>query len=184
MKFTELELSGAYLIEVEPVADERGFFARSFCDREFAERGLETRFVQQSISHNTRRGTLRGVHFQREPHTETKLVRCITGSLYDLIVDLRPESPTFRRWQAVELSARNRAMLYIPAGFGHGFQTLEDDTDVFYEISAYYAPTAASGMRWDDEAFAFEWPLPVAVISERDQSYPLSSSPQVTSSQA
>ena len=171
MRFLDTELAGALIIDVDLVEDERGFFARTLCHRDFHERGLHTEYVQQSISHNRRRGGLRGVHFQTDPHAETKLVRCIAGSLYDLIVDLRPKSPTFGRWQAFELTARNRRMLYIPEGFGHGFQTLEDDTDVFYQMSAYYDSSAAGGVRWDDPFFAFEWPCEVTAISARDQTY-------------
>ena len=172
MRFEETKLCGAWLIEAEPAHDERGFFARTFCSREYAKRGLTTQFVQNSTSHSNARGTLRGMHFQRAPHAEVKVVSCLRGALWDVIIDLRPESPTYRRWQGFELSAANQRQLYIPAGFAHGFQTLCDDTRAGYLISAFYVPEAAAGVRYDDPAFAIEWPLPVSVISEKDRSWP------------
>src|SRR5712692_1495193 len=171
MKFIETELKGAYVIEPERIEDERGFFARTFCEREFAAHGLETRFVQYSISFNRRKGTLRGVHYQAPPREEAKLVRCTLGAIYDVIIDLRPASPTFKRWISAELSARNRRMLYVPQGFAHGFQSLEDETELFYQISAYYAPESARGVRWNDPAFGIVWPVPDVICSERDFSY-------------
>lgn len=172
MRFQETRLCGAWLIEPEPQRDERGFFARTFCAREYAERSLATRFVQNSTSHSVARGTLRGMHFQRAPHGEVKVVSCLRGAIWDVIVDLRPESPTYRRWQGFELTGENRSQLYVPAGFAHGFQTLRDDTEVGYLISAFYAPAAATGVRYDDPAFAIDWPLPVASISEKDRAWP------------
>jgi dTDP-4-dehydrorhamnose 3,5-epimerase len=172
MIFSETALPGAVVIELERVADERGFFARSFCAREFAAHGLDARVAQCNISFNRVKGTLRGLHFQRPPHAEAKLVRCTAGRVYDVIVDLRPDSPAFCRHVAIELSARNRTMLYVPQGVAHGFQTLEDESEVFYQMSAPYERDAAAGVRWDDAAFAIAWPLAVSVVSARDRSYP------------
>jgi dTDP-4-dehydrorhamnose 3,5-epimerase len=173
MRFTEqTELQGAWLVDPVPARDERGSFSRLFCAREFADRGLETQFVQHSVSRSHSRGTLRGLHFQQEPHAEIKLVCCQKGAICDVIVDLRPDSPTFRRWQAFELNAENRRLLYVPKGFAHGFQTLRDDVEVLYMISAFYTPEAASGIRYDDPAFAITWPLPPAAMSERDRAWP------------
>jgi dTDP-4-dehydrorhamnose 3,5-epimerase len=172
MRFHPTRFADAWLIEMTPVKDERGAFARTFCAREFAAQGLETKFVQHSLSSNTRKGTLRGMHFQRAPHEEIKLVRCAKGAVWDVIIDLRPASPTHLQWQGFELSAANGMQLYIPHGFAHGFQTLEDDSEVFYLISEFYAPDAALGVRYDDPRFAIDWPLPVSVISERDRAWP------------
>ena len=172
MKFSPTALVGAYVIDIEPVADERGCFVRSWCREEFARRGLNPDLAQCSISFNKKRGTLRGMHYQAEPHEETKVVRCTRGAIYDVIVDLRPESSTFRKWIAVELSADNRRMLYIPAGLAHGFQSLTDDTEVFYQISAPYHPESARGARWNDPAFGIEWPVAERVISDKDRQYP------------
>ena len=172
MKFSPTALVGAYVIDIEPVADERGFFVRSWCREEFARRGLNPDLAQCSISFNKKRGTLRGMHYQAKPHEETKVVRCTRGAIYDVIVDLRPESSTFRKWIAVELSADNRRMLYIPAGLAHGFQSLTDDTEVFYQISAPYHPESARGARWNDPAFGIEWPVAERVISDKDRQYP------------
>lgn len=177
MIFSETRLAGAYLIDIEKRADERGFFARTWCQTDFAERGLESEFPQHSVSFNTAAGTLRGLHFQRPPHGETKLVRCQAGALYDVIVDLRPGSPTFRQWAAFELTADSRSALYIPNGLAHGFQTLEPETEVSYMISVAYAPDAGWGLRYDDPALGIEWPLPVACLSERDRSWPYLDSP-------
>jgi dTDP-4-dehydrorhamnose 3,5-epimerase len=171
MKLHQTNLAGALLIEPEPFGDERGLFARVFCERVFAEKGLETRFVQHSVSRSRVTGTLRGMHFQTPPHDEVKLVRCIRGALYDVILDLRADSPTRGQWQGFELTAENMCQLYIPAGFAHGFQTLCDDTEISYLISAFYAPEAASGVRYDDPAFGIEWPLPVSVVSEKDRGW-------------
>lgn len=175
MIFRETRLKGAYEIEPEIHADERGSFARAFCRREFDAHGLESVVVQCNISHNSRRGTLRGLHFQEAPHAEAKLVRCARGAMYDVIVDLRPESPTFREWIGIELRAaagKPSPMVYVPKGFAHGFQTLADDTEVFYQMSAVYVPAAQRGVRWNDPVFGIEWPEPVQVISDRDRAYP------------
>jgi dTDP-4-dehydrorhamnose 3,5-epimerase len=173
MKFTPTEIPGAYVIDIEPIADERGFFARTWARDEFSARGLNTNVVQCSLSANARKGTLRGMHYQIAPHEEAKLVSCPRGSIYDVLVDLRPDSSTFRRWLAVELSAGNRRMVYIPEGCAHGYLTLEDDCDVAYQVTADYAPACARGVRWDDPAFAISWPLPPTIINARDANYPL-----------
>jgi dTDP-4-dehydrorhamnose 3,5-epimerase len=171
MKFTELQLPGAFLVDLEPIEDERGFFARSFCRQEFAARGLNAAVAQCSLSFNWQRGTLRGLHYQAPPHAEAKMVRCTRGALYDVVVDVRRDSPTYCRWSAVELSAENHRMLYIPEGLAHGFQTLQEDTELFYQMSEFYVPGSARGLRWDDPAFTIEWPLPITAISDRDRSY-------------
>lgn len=173
VKFIETSIPGAYLIEIEPLADERGFFARSWCSDEFARRGLNAKLAQCNISYNKKRGTLRGMHYQTRPFQEAKLVRCTMGKIYDVMLDLRGDSATFKRWEAFELSAANRHMLYIPEGVAHGFQSLEDDSEVFYQMSESYHPECAAGVRWDDPAFAIEWPLPDAKVSERDCSFSL-----------
>lgn len=171
MRVDTTDLLDAKLISLEPIRDERGFFARTFCEREFEAAGIVTRFPQHSLSHNAKKGTLRGIHFNLAPDEEAKLVRCVRGAIWDVIVDLRPQSPTYRRWQGFELSDENDRQLFIPAGFGHGFQTLADDTDVHYLISEFYAARAASGIRYDDPAFAITWPLPVSVINTKDLSW-------------
>jgi dTDP-4-dehydrorhamnose 3,5-epimerase len=170
--FRETKLPGAYVIDLEPHRDERGFFARAWCQREFEDRGLNPRLVQCNISYNERRGTLRGMHYQAPPHEEAKLVRCTRGRLYDVIIDLRPDSTTYTQHVGIELSASNRRMMYVPEGFGHGFLTLEDDTEVFYQMSAFYEPDAARGVRWNDPAFDIDWPARVEHMKERDRSYP------------
>lgn len=172
MRFIESALPGAYVVEPERRADARGFFARTWCAREFAEHGLEANVVQCSVSFNERAGTLRGMHYQAIPHEEVKLVRCTRGSVLDVILDLRPHSPTFRRWVGVELSAENGFALYVPRGVAHGFQTLVEHTEVFYQMSQEYRPEAARGVRWDDAAFGIEWPLANPVLSERDRTLP------------
>jgi len=172
VKFSEMRLDGVYLIEMEPVTDERGFFARTWCQREFKEHGLNPQLVQCSVSFNTLRGTVRGMHYQDEPHAETKVVRCTRGALFDALIDLRPNSPSFRQWIGVELTADNRRMLYVPPGIAHGFQTLEDNTEVAYQISEFHHPECAKGVRWDDPAFGLTWPEPVRIIAPRDQRYP------------
>jgi dTDP-4-dehydrorhamnose 3,5-epimerase len=172
MLFTETKLKGAFIIELERLEDERGFFARTFCQEEFAAHGLCTQFVQCSISFNKKKGTLRGMHYQVAPHKEAKLVRCTMGAIYDVILDLRSESPTFKQWVAVELTAENRKMLYIPEGLAHGFQTLVDNTEVFYQMSEFYHPESARGVRWEDSAFGIEWILPITGIAEKDVAYP------------
>ena len=173
MKFTETKLKGTYIIEPELLTDERGFFARSWCQKEFTERGLNPNLVQCNISFNLKKGTLRGMHYQAKPHEEAKLVRCTTGAIHDVIIDLRPESSTFKQWVAVELTAENRKMLYIPEGIAHGFQTLVDNTEVFYQMSEFYHPDLARGIRWNDPELSLEWPLKEFIISEKDTSYPL-----------
>jgi dTDP-4-dehydrorhamnose 3,5-epimerase len=171
MKFTQTQLEGACIIDVERLEDERGFFGRSWCAREFQEHGLNPRLAQCSISFNRRRGTLRGMHFQVAPHEEAKIVRCTQGAIYDVIIDLRLGSPTFTRWIGVELSAENRRMLYVPESFAHGFQTLTDSSEVFYQISEFYAPESARGVRWNDPRFGIRWPLEVAAMSDKDTLY-------------
>jgi dTDP-4-dehydrorhamnose 3,5-epimerase len=170
--FRELGLPGAFRIDAEPRSDERGVFMRTFCRRKLAEHGIEFEVAQGNLSTNRARGTVRGMHFQREPMAEPKLVRCVRGAILDVVIDLRPASPTFRRHEAVELSAANAAMLYVPKGFAHGFQTLEDGSDVLYLMGERYSSEHAAGVRWDDPAFAVRWPLPIASISERDAAFP------------
>ena len=168
MKFHHTDLPGACVIELEKLQDERGFFARTWCRKEFEDQGLVARVVQANTSFNSRAGTLRGMHYQAAPYQETKLVRCTSGALYDVIVDLRPDSPTYKRWTAVELTAGNGRMLYVPADFAHGFITREDNTEVNYLVSEAYTPGAGRGLRWDDPALGIEWPCPVEVISDQD----------------
>jgi dTDP-4-dehydrorhamnose 3,5-epimerase len=172
MHFQPTSLEGVRLIEIEPIGDDRGSFARTFCTREFAANGLTASFVQHSISSTVRVGSIRGMHFQHAPHEETKLIRCLKGGIYDVLVDLRPSSPTYMQWEAYELTNTNWRELYVPAGIAHGFQTLQPDTEVSYAISAFYDPEAASGVRYDDPAFAITWPLPVADLSDRDRAWP------------
>jgi dTDP-4-dehydrorhamnose 3,5-epimerase len=172
MNFRETAIEGVWLVEPERYEDERGFFARTWDAEEFERRGLSGRFVQASISFNRRRGTLRGMHFQDAPHEEAKLVRCTSGSIFDVAVDLRTGSPTHRRWVGAELSAENRLALYVPEGCAHGFLTLTDDAEIAYEISAFHAPDAARGVRWDDPAIGIDWPGEVLVVNERDRTYP------------
>ncbi len=172
MIFTETPLKDAYVIELEPIEDERGFFARSWCVREFEEHGLNPNLVQCNVSFNKKKGTLRGMHYQAPPHEEAKMLRCTKGSLYDVIVDLRKDSPTFKQWFSVDLTAENRKQLYIPEGFAHGFQTLEDGTEIFYQMTEFYHPKSAKGIRWNDPAFQIEWPLSDCIISENDSKYP------------
>jgi dTDP-4-dehydrorhamnose 3,5-epimerase len=169
----EISLAGAFVIEPEPRADERGFFARTYGETEFRELGLEPCGRQWSVSYNIRRGTLRGLHYQADPHAETKLVRCVAGAVWDVIVDLRRSSATFGRWAAVELTAANRCAFYIPRGFAHGFQTLSDDAELLYAISPDYVVEAARGIRWNDPTIAITWPLPPVSLSPRDADLPL-----------
>lgn len=173
MIFTETKLKGAFVIDIEPREDERGFFARSWCEDEFAKHGLNSRLAQCNISFNKKRGTLRGMHYQIEPFPEAKLTRCTRGAIYDVIIDLRSHSPTFKQWVSVELNAENRRALYIPAGFAHGFQTLEDNTEVFYQMSEFYHPECARGVRWDDPAFGIIWPIQEVIISAADKQFTL-----------
>lgn len=173
MKFVPIHLSGAYVVEMTPLRDDRGFFARTFCRQEFAERGLNPNVAQCNASFNRKRGTLRGMHFQAEPHAEAKVVRCTQGAAWDVIVDLRAGSPTYRKWFGIELSAGTRNALYIPEGFAHGFQTLTDDAEILYMMSESYYPESARGVRWDDPAFRIDWPIANPTMSERDRAYPL-----------
>lgn len=172
MIFTETNLKGAYIIEPEKLADDRGFFTRTWCQQEFSDQGLDSHLVQSSISFNHQQGTLRGMHLQLPPAAEVKLVRCTRGAIYDVIVDLRLDSATYLQWTGVKLTADNRNALYIPKGFAHGFQTLEDDTEVFYQISEFYNPDLARGFRWNDPTFKIDWLTAVSIISERDRAYP------------
>jgi dTDP-4-dehydrorhamnose 3,5-epimerase len=172
MIFHPTTLPGAMRIALEKRGDERGFFARTFCEREFAAQGLETRFVQQNASRSAQRGTLRGMHFQKGADAEVKLIRCVSGAILDVIIDLRPESPTFKKWQAFELNDANNEMLYVPRGFAHGFLTLTDNIEVTYLVSAFYAPDAESGVRWNDPAFAIAWPFAPTILSPRDAAWP------------
>ena len=172
MKFTETELPGAFLIDVDRLADERGFFARTWCQNEFAAHGIALPPLQANVSSNPRRGTLRGMHYQLAPHEESKLVRCTRGALLDVIVDLRPESPTYGRWLGVELTADSFRQLFVPGRFAHGFLTLVDGTDASYQVSARYAPGAERGLRWNDPAIGIQWPFEPVLISEKDRHHP------------
>ena len=173
MIFHETALKGAYVVQLEPHTDDRGQFARAWCREEFARHGLDVELAQGNVSINPERGTMRGLHWQVEPHAEIKLVRCVRGAIYDVIVDIDPQSPTFCKWIGVELTPASLRMLYVPAGFAHGFQTLLDDTEVNYLVSSPYAPKAGRGVRYDDPALAIPWPLPVTRISDQDRSWPL-----------
>lgn len=171
--FKETGLGGAFVIEPERFEDERGFLARSFSEAEFAARGINSRLVEANITFNARRHTLRGMHFQAPPFAQAKLVRCTAGAVYDVIIDLRPDSETYTRWVGLELTAQNRLALYVPEGFAHGFLTLVDGAEVFYQLTGRYAPASAAGVRWDDPAFRIEWPATAGVtINERDRTYP------------
>jgi dTDP-4-dehydrorhamnose 3,5-epimerase len=173
MNFTATRFDQTWIIDIEPKKDERGFFARTWCRQELRAHGLDPTVTQESLSYNRHRGTVRGLHFQVSPHEEIKIVRCTRGAIFDVIVDLRPNSPSYLLWQAFELTAENRRAIYIPKGFAHGFQTLVDDAEVAYQISTPYAPEAAGGHRYDDPAFSIAWPLPVTVISDRDLNWSL-----------
>jgi len=172
MIFTETKLKGSYIIELEKIEDDRGFFSRSFCEREFDEKSINSKYVQGNISFNNRSGTLRGMHYQSKPYEEVKLVSCTKGKIYDVIVDLRPESETFRQWISVELTDENRKIIYIPKSFAHGFITLVDNAEVMYRMSEFFVEGYGNGVRWDDPAFAIQWPLKIEVISDRDRNYP------------
>ncbi len=172
MKFTETPLKGAYLIDLEKRGDERGFFARFFCTQEFEKMGLEKSFVQGNNSSSAYKGTLRGMHYQLTPKRETKLVRCLKGTLYDVILDLREDSPTFGKHFGAELTAENRTMMYVPEGFAHGFITLQDDSEVLYMVSDSYAPELERGVRWNDPTFNIEWPIQPTIVSDRDSKHP------------
>lgn len=171
MIFKQTRLKGAYIIKIETIKDERGFFARTWCEEEFKKFDLNTRLAQCNISFNKKKGTLRGMHYQLPPYEETKLVRCIKGSIYDVIIDIRPDSSTFMQYITVELTEKNRKMLYIPEGFAHGFQTLEDNTEVFYQMSEFYHPEYARGIRWDDPAFNIKWPKEPEVLGQKDKNW-------------
>jgi len=172
MIFTETKLKGAYVLDIEKLEDERGFFARSWCRREFESHSLNPQLVQCNISFNSHKGTMRGMHYQVKPYEEAKLIRCTMGSVYDVIVDIRPHSPSFKQYLGIILTHGNYKMLYVPEGFAHGFLTLEDNTEVFYQMSEFYAPDHARGFRWNDPVFGIEWPEDVQVISNRDRDYP------------
>jgi dTDP-4-dehydrorhamnose 3,5-epimerase len=173
VKFLETPISGLYVVELETLTDERGFFARTFCAHEFQAHGLEWMVAQCNISFNEKASTLRGLHFQAPPHAEAKLVRCTRGAIYDVAVDIRPESRTYRRWHGIELTPTNGRMMFIPCGFAHGFQTLVDGSEVLYVMSEFYHPESARGLRWNDPAFSIAWPLENPTISDRDRAYPL-----------
>lgn len=172
MIFTEMKIPGTFTISLDRLEDERGFFARMFSADEFSKHGLATNFVQCSVSFNKRKGTLRGMHFQKKPYEENKIVRCTMGALYDVLVDLRSDSPTFKKWISIELNAENRTAVYIPHGVAHGFFTLKGDTEVFYQMDEMYVPDSAAGVRWNDPVFGIKWPERPQVISIKDQSYP------------
>lgn len=171
MIFTETEISGSYLIDVKRIGDDRGFFGRLWCEREMEEMGLVYSIKQSNIGVSPLKGTLRGLHYQTAPHQEVKIIRCPRGAIYDVIVDLRPDSPTFKKWFAVELTAENSRMLYVPEGCATGYQTLVDDTEIYYHTSEFYHPESATGVRHDDPAFGIEWPLPIAAISDNDKNW-------------
>ena len=168
MTFTETKLKGAFVIDLEPIQDERGFFARTWCKKEFEAHGLNPNLVQCNTSFNKKKGTLRGMHYQTTPYEEAKLIRCTMGSIYDVIIDLRKESDTLRQWYGCELTAQNRKMLYVPEGFAHGFQTLEDNTEVFYQMSEFYHLDYSKGIRWNDPAVGIKWPCKDVIISPKD----------------
>jgi len=172
VKFLETSLKGAYIIEIEPTEDNRGLFARSWCKREFEAHSLNPEILQCNISFNIKKGILRGIHYQTKPFEEAKLVRCTRGAIFDIIIDLRADSPTFKGWFSVELTDKNRKMLYIPERFAHGFQTLKDNTEVFYQMSEYYSPEHSRGIRWNDPSFSIQWPEDKRIVSKRDQQYP------------
>jgi dTDP-4-dehydrorhamnose 3,5-epimerase len=172
MIFTETKLKGAYIIEIQKLADNRGFFGRSWCQKEFEDHHLAATIRQVNVSSNTKKAALRGMHYQIAPYQETKLVRCTRGAIFDVIIDLRPGSQTYGRWIGVELTAKNYRMLYVPEDFAHGFQTLEDDSEVTYQVSQFYMPGSESGIRFNDPVFAIDWPLAVEVISEKDSHWP------------
>lgn len=172
MIFTETKLPGAFILDIEKRGDARGFFARTWCQREFDEHRLNTRLVQTNLAFTKLKGVLRGMHYQAPPHAEAKMVRCTSGAIFDVMIDLRPESVTFKQWLGRELTASNRRMLYVPEGFAHGYLTLEDDSEVAYQVSEFYTPEAEHGLRYDDAAFGIEWPTKVIFVSEKDRSWP------------
>ncbi len=172
MFFRDTKIAGAFEIDLDVKVDERGFFARTWCREEFKAHGLSSSLAQCSLSFNPRRGTLRGMHYQAAPYAETKLVRCTRGAIYDVIIDLRPQSPSFKNWVAAVLTSENRRMVYVPEGCAHGFLTLEDQSEIFYQMTEFYNAESGRGVRWNDPAFQIAWPQSVQVISERDRSYP------------
>ncbi len=172
MKFVETPLEGVYVVELEPLGDDRGYFARAWCKREFDERGLPGEFVQINMSGSAEAGTIRGFHYQLAPNEEDKFVRCVRGSAFDVAIDLRPESPTFKQWFGVELSTANQKALLVPGGFAHGYQTLEPNTELLYQVSAFYAPDAERGLRWNDPTFGVNWPLADPTLSDKDAAWP------------
>ena len=173
MKFVKTEVDGAFIIEPDLIEDERGFFARSWSQREFAEKGISSQLVECNISYNNRKGIMRGLHFQKSPHGQAKLVRCTAGSIFDVLVDLRPDSPTRFQWTSVELTAANHRMLFVPVGCAHGYQTLSDNSEVFYQMSSYYVPNAFAGVRWNDPTLGIKWPIADPIMFERDRNLPL-----------
>ncbi|MEM1223320.1 MAG: dTDP-4-dehydrorhamnose 3,5-epimerase [Verrucomicrobiota bacterium] len=173
MKFSKTPLKDAWVIELEPKSDDRGYFARAFCKNEFDELGIESNVVQVNVSFNHKAGTLRGMHYQKEPAQETKIIRCTQGAIYDVIIDLRKDSPTYMQHFGIELSAQNMLKLFVPRGFGHGYLTLEDNTEARYMVSEFYTPELEAGVRYDDPVFGIEWPIPISVISEKDARWPL-----------
>lgn len=172
MIFIQTKLKGAYIIEIEKLSDERGFFSRSWCNREFQDHGLNSKMVQANIGFSRKKGTLRGLHYQMPPHEEVKTVRCTMGAIFDVIVDLRSDSPTYRQWISAELNSENRRMIYVPEGFAQGYITLTDNTEIYYNTSQFYSPDFARGVRYDDPSFSIEWPINVKVISDADKSWP------------
>ena len=166
-----LALEGAFVLELQRFEDDRGFFARAWCQNEFEEHGLKPRWVQANLAHSKQKGTLRGLHYQADPYGEDKLMRCIRGAIYDVILDLRSESPTYKHWFGTELSAANHRALFVPQGFAHGYLTLVDDSEVFYPVSQFYTPGAERGIRWNDPAFGIEWPLSSVILSDKDRSF-------------
>jgi dTDP-4-dehydrorhamnose 3,5-epimerase len=173
VRFVETKLKGAFIVEPEPIADDRGYFARAFDASLFEQHGMNPVTAQANLSHNHRRGTMRGMHYQLPPATETKFIRCVRGAIYDVIVDMRPDSPTYRQHVGVELSADNAKALYVPGMFAHAYLTLEDDSGVIYQVGEYYTPGQERGLRYDDPALGIEWPIPVEVVSDKDRSWPL-----------
>jgi dTDP-4-dehydrorhamnose 3,5-epimerase len=172
MKFTETKLKGAFLVEIEKLTDDRGFFGRSWCRKEFDDHGLNSRLVQANVSFNRKKGTLRGMHYQIAPFQESKLIRCTRGAIFDVIIDLRLDSPTYKQWTGVELTADNYTMFFVPEDFAHGFQTLTDESEITYQVTQFYTPGSERGIRFDDRAFGIQWPLDVTVISDKDRTWP------------
>ena len=172
MQFIETKLPGAYIINLDTLEDERGFFARAFCQKEFEENGLKSNIAQCNLSFNHKKGTLRGMHYQVKPYEEVKMVRCTQGKILDVIIDLRKDSATYKKWIGVELTAENNRMLYVPEGFAHGYQTLEDNSVVYYQVTEFYQPGSERGIRWNDPAFNIDWPLEISVISDKDNAHP------------